>query len=352
MSLLVDDNRRAMAAYLPSGLRAAAKWRLPQFGMQRRISVLAATVLLLMASSPAAAATVIYYSDPGETYGWAAGYGYDQAHSDAAEQCAAAGGTDCQPVAECDGGWSAVAYAKVGVNGFGAACGFNTAFSARTLALMNCVAAANAICWTASTFNTNGRELSDEDDLEFDRTWYAQLLLVYLRRYDLGDPDGEMGPKTRAAVRAFQTAIGDEPSGVIDDETISRLLDAIGGEQTLASGIRRNMTEQGFTGSSLENHMYGFSSVPAPAQTFTQDLMGRTEDERLLALAINLAAGGTPCTLPARSAEPVPGAQSETWRIECDEGSFTLILEAGGSRLVIPGEVEIEVVEKDGGIFD
>ncbi|WP_306409765.1 peptidoglycan-binding protein [Ectorhizobium quercum] len=42
--------------------------------------------------------------------------------------------------------------------------------------------------------------------------------------YDAGKPDGEMGPKTVAAIRAFQTSIGQEPTGKITDGLVHELL--------------------------------------------------------------------------------------------------------------------------------
>jgi len=42
--------------------------------------------------------------------------------------------------------------------------------------------------------------------------------------FDSGPPDGKMGPKTRAAVRAFQRSIGMEPDGFTTDALLRRLL--------------------------------------------------------------------------------------------------------------------------------
>jgi peptidoglycan hydrolase-like protein with peptidoglycan-binding domain len=43
------------------------------------------------------------------------------------------------------------------------------------------------------------------------------------RGYDIGEPDGMLGPKTRAAVRAFQKDEGLKVTGRLDAETMKRL---------------------------------------------------------------------------------------------------------------------------------
>lgn len=54
----------------------------------------------------------------------------------------------------------------------------------------------------------------------------VQLLLTYLG-YDPGAIDGADGPKTRAAVKAFQTAEGLEPDGLAGQQTQARLREAV-----------------------------------------------------------------------------------------------------------------------------
>ena len=53
-----------------------------------------------------------------------------------------------------------------------------------------------------------------------------QCLLAYLG-YDPGDIDGADGPKTRAAVKAFQQAEGLEPDGIAGPQTQARLREAV-----------------------------------------------------------------------------------------------------------------------------
>src|SRR5262249_32172062 len=42
--------------------------------------------------------------------------------------------------------------------------------------------------------------------------------------FDAGKPDGEMGKKTVAAIKAFQKSVGQEPTGKIDDALVKELL--------------------------------------------------------------------------------------------------------------------------------
>lgn len=53
-----------------------------------------------------------------------------------------------------------------------------------------------------------------------------QCLLTYLG-YDPGTIDGEYGPKTRAAVKAFQQAEGLEPDGIAGPQTAAKLPEAV-----------------------------------------------------------------------------------------------------------------------------
>lgn len=53
-----------------------------------------------------------------------------------------------------------------------------------------------------------------------------QLLLAYLG-YDPGTIDGADGPKTRAAVKAFQATEGLDPDGIAGPQTQARLLEAV-----------------------------------------------------------------------------------------------------------------------------
>ena len=42
--------------------------------------------------------------------------------------------------------------------------------------------------------------------------------------FDAGTPDGKMGAKTIAAIKSFQSSIGQEPTGKVDDAMVRELL--------------------------------------------------------------------------------------------------------------------------------
>ncbi len=50
--------------------------------------------------------------------------------------------------------------------------------------------------------------------------------------FDAGQPDGELGAKTVAAIKSFQKSVGQEPSGKINDDTVKALLERNKGPAT------------------------------------------------------------------------------------------------------------------------
>jgi membrane-bound lytic murein transglycosylase B len=47
--------------------------------------------------------------------------------------------------------------------------------------------------------------------------------LLAQQGYDVGEPDGRLGPKSRNALRAFQTAVGAIPDGFASATMLDRL---------------------------------------------------------------------------------------------------------------------------------
>jgi hypothetical protein len=47
--------------------------------------------------------------------------------------------------------------------------------------------------------------------------------LLAQRGYDVGDPDGRLGGKTRSAIRQFQASIGEVPDGFASGTMLERL---------------------------------------------------------------------------------------------------------------------------------
>jgi membrane-bound lytic murein transglycosylase B len=62
----------------------------------------------------------------------------------------------------------------------------------------------------------------DERVLTLDERYEMQQLLAR-RGFDIGDPDGLLGPRTRIAVRSFQTSVGQVPDGFASSGVLDRL---------------------------------------------------------------------------------------------------------------------------------
>ena len=307
--------------------------------MRCQHAVLAGALLLLQLFllSPAKAATAIYYSAPENAYGWCAGYSYIRAHSCARGNCQDAGGNACEPVVECDGGWGAVALADGPAAGIGASCGMGNSFTARSMALVVCMAAAKTLCRTDYTFSGRGSAAAAADNRAFDMTYLAQAMLQ-IRHYEPGTADGRMGAATRSALKAFQTALGRSPTGFLDDEVFQRLLDAIGGAQNLARIIKRDVADK-LSGEFLDR-TYADAPTPAPDISFSEELAARTPDEQRLALATVLASSNTKCTLPALNAVPLSDPKDGVWSITCAEGSFIVMMSADSRIIMKSGDAK------------
>jgi membrane-bound lytic murein transglycosylase B len=62
----------------------------------------------------------------------------------------------------------------------------------------------------------------DERVLTLDERYEMQQLLAR-RGFDIGDPDGLLGPRTRIAVRSFQASVGQVPDGFASSDVLDRL---------------------------------------------------------------------------------------------------------------------------------
>ena len=279
-------------------------------------------LLPLLSFTPAKGDSAIYYSPSQNGFGWCAGYSNNRAHSCARSYCDEWGGNDCTLAVECNGGWGAVALAQDPIVGVGALCGVNQSTFARYVALANCMVASRTLCWTSATFDGDGDEVSEADNLAFDMAWYAQVMLQ-LGGHELGTADGEIGAATRTALKEFQTSIGREPTGDLTDELFWRLVDSVGGVQRFVRIIEKEVIEE--EKAEFGDLMYGYSPSPAPALSFTGELMQRSEDDRRMALSTLLSSSGTTCSVPAIDAKPMD-ASSDVWEVECAEGSYILMM--------------------------
>lgn len=100
----------------------------------------------------------------------------------------------------------------------------------------------------------------------------------------------------------------------------------------------------------FEDLIYGLSMSPLPSRSFSEELMDRTMDERLTALAVYLGSGSTPCSVPALSASPAAADPAAgIWLVECREGSYTVMMSGGGTRIIMGGEADDVAEESDSG---
>jgi peptidoglycan hydrolase-like protein with peptidoglycan-binding domain len=300
--------------------------------MLRRLFVLAMLLLLaLSASVPARAATAISYSPDGNAYGWCAGYSSARAPSCAAQYCEENKGTNCQSVLTCPDAWGAVAFAEDPAIGFSADCGLSNAAYARGEALAACIVASYAYCWTDATFDRNANTRSKDDNNAFDLVWYAQSLLQ-LTGYLKGTSDGVLGPSSRDALAKFRSDVGLPASDGVDLDTIHSLLDADAGMANFVRQLKRDIVDPHHQ--KLAGYLYANAATPNPSQTFSQELVERSDVDRRTALATYLSAEGEKCTLPAANATAIPDASSGVWDVDCAENDYTLFLTGDGASIV------------------
>jgi peptidoglycan hydrolase-like protein with peptidoglycan-binding domain len=70
--------------------------------------------------------------------------------------------------------------------------------------------------------SASGKLARDDKNADRDPVKAAQMALKE-RGYDVGEPDGKLGRKTRVAVRKFQQDEGLQVTGRLDQETMTRL---------------------------------------------------------------------------------------------------------------------------------
>lgn len=283
---------------------------------------------LLAALLPASGASAIFYSKADNSYGWCAGYSYSRSESCAREQCLELG-SGCELAIECDGGWSATAFAPDPYAGFGASCEWQNAGIARSIALLSCIYASHALCTTSTAFDGNARSTSDKSNDAYDLAWYTQSLLLALG-YDIGEVDGEIGSRTRSAIADFQSKVGVEATGKADWTVMGLLLYAYGGS---ARFVRDTIAEVDAADPQVvQTYTYRYASAPSPDFSLAAELANHEESWRRTIVAALVAYNSdAACSLPATG---VTGTDSPgTWAVTCAEGTYLLAL-AGPTPVV------------------
>jgi peptidoglycan hydrolase-like protein with peptidoglycan-binding domain len=239
----------------------------------------------------------------------------------AQEYCAEnSSGNTCETVLTCvNRTWSAVATSPGAVRGMGFSCGYEQPYGAREVALAECLRVSRAICSLVSTVDPDGNLVPDEDDELFTRAYNAQVMLSMLNFYE-ADLSGEDDDNTRNAIIAFQNDIGIEPTGVLDDDLVTLLYYAVGGQKAFVFVLERDIYNTMDPATAI--HHSGRSYRPLVEISYDEELRGFGEDERLRALATSISVvEGFDCTIPAISAT---SEGKSSWSVECAEGPMAV----------------------------
>lgn len=314
--------------------------------MRWLVSICLALILASGAVLQSQAASVIFYSKADNSYGWCAGYSYGRSESCAREQCLGLG-TKCELAIECEGGWSAAAFANDPWTGFGASCEWQDANTARSVALLSCIYVSHALCYTSQAFNGSGKTSSEKSNAAFDTAWYAQSMLADLG-YDIGTIDGAIGSRTKAAIRQFQTAIGVEATGEADGALVQLLLFNSGGTRRFVDRVvaeTDTVDEQ-----TIANYTYRYADAAAGDQTLSTELAALAQQDRLAVLASIVNFANVRCGFPAVGAGPQAGSP-DTWAVACAEQSY-LVTFGGTAPTIVASNVSIDCPATDSAAAD
>ncbi|TPK89480.1 DUF4189 domain-containing protein [Mesorhizobium sp. B2-4-17] len=202
--------------------------------MKRLCLMLGCLLLGLLPAGSTLAAGAVFFGDD-ESYGWCSGYtSREAARKCALEQCKGAEGVNCQLALECQGGWGAVATGDNG--GYGIACEASMEVNARIQAQLACTFAVKGLCHTQTTFSERNQSISQEDNALFDRTIFAQVLLLKLGYYK-GRIDAHAGSDTKSALKSFQSQAGLPVTSEPDEKTLDQLTAKLGGAGALVAAI-------------------------------------------------------------------------------------------------------------------
>jgi|GEM_PF-6119690 len=290
-------------------------------------------VLAALSGPPARADTSVAYSPAENSYGWCAYTDGTDVERCALRQCQSYGGTACRTVVLCGEGMNAVALAQAPAVGIGVSCGVGNPFTARAVALAACMRATNANCWTDTIFDAIGNQTPQETVWAGDRAFFATGILQ-LRNFEVDDLTDTLDGQARAALSDFQAKVGLPQSGEPDNDTLGRLFWSVSvGTVTRELG---SFFLDAYAGD-LAGRAYGHAVSGNPPRQVGEEWLAMDEATRMKAVATFLAARGTACTLPARAAFPPFEEDADFWSVECAEGSYSLIIDEGGTTILNDG---------------
>jgi hypothetical protein len=294
-----------------------------------RIGIAALVAAVLATAAPVKADTAVFYSKPEDTFGWSAGWAPSRAAAEAQRYCQNGGGTACEQVLACRGGWGAVAYAEAPVIGVGAVCGLANSQAASNWAFTSCIVATGGVCKLDTLFYDSGRSVQTYDNAASERLRFLQWSLS--TRFDVGTIDGQMGASTKAAIEAAQTHFGLPVTGQMDDELLARAIKSIGGIRAVADEFRRGLENRRKAQPLPPGYEYAWGPNP-PKPLWTGERLAATYDtgDQMHVLARALTHLGVACKEPAQYGAPQPQLGSNIWRVDCAEGTYYVSLPVDG----------------------
>ena len=235
------------------------------------VSGLVATASLAVGQGPVGALAVD--ERQGDQYGWAVDY-----ETAAAARAAALGecGAGCSVVLTFDRCGAYAADQDADSTAMGWAEAYDSAASARAAALSECRARGGGSGCVVRAWGCNGTVV--EESLGLDRSSRRQIQLgLQAGGFDPGGADGLFGPRTRAAIRAWQTSRGARATGYLDGATAEALRTAGAAGPAVAQVVRPGPTVA--TAAQPPASPAGAASTPASPELdglFWQSIMNST----------------------------------------------------------------------------
>ena len=119
----------------------------------------------------------------------------------------------------------------------------------------------------------------DATDREQDPVKAAQKALK-AKGYEIGDVDGKLGPKTRAAVQAFQKDEGIRVTGRLDKETMARLRAGKADDRPTASTEERDRSASASPTTNREPQAGPGSTSKAPQGEMAKDVKAEKDQDK------------------------------------------------------------------------
>ena len=268
----------------------------------------------------------------GDQYGWAVDY-----------ETASAAGT--RAMSECGSGCSVVltfercaAYAAdqdAGSTVYGWAESYDSAEGARQRALAECGTRGSGC--TVRVWGCNGPVV--EDGLGLDRASRREIQEgLEVAGFDPGGADGMFGPRTRSAIRSWQTSRGTRATGYLDAASVASLRPSVAGQPTFREREAAAAASSAPSAASLVAPAVQQQPPPASAELeglFWQSIMNSTNPVEFEAYLAQFPNGVFRALAEARLAAlraPANGASAAAGRPAVGAGS-----PVSGSRVSVAG---------------